>query len=167
MLQQQMHRMVQGYNQRFGEPNHIDNYYGNLTRTLYLDERLKSTPNGERLTQVYKMKLAGFKAAETKAGKAFMKVSRDMKKLSKKQDQPRQLLPPLVPASPSESTVSSLSTVSTTAGVSTTSRVSRPAKMKAINVPNFNSNTMARSDDTLSPLSMISDLGPTSIIIYN
>ena len=170
-LQQQMHRMVTGFQQRYGPATHKEDYQSKLLRTQYIGERIVTNPSGEKLTQVYKMKLAGFGAADTKAGKAFMKVSRDMKKLSKQTAATTpsfgpQLPPVVVPVSPSISSLqSSRNNLSTSgasfAGVSTTTSTWPPT----VQIPPTTTR-VTQSDDVISPLSFVSNDTPKDVI-YN
>ena len=80
----QFSRRLEGYRQRYGAPDQHDrSYAANLNRALFLHDRVIAHPTGEKLTQVYKMKLAGFQKEDVVAGKAFMRISRAIKAAAK------------------------------------------------------------------------------------
>lgn len=142
---------------------HKEDYQSKLSRTQYIGERIVKNPSGEKLTQVYKMKLAGFGAADTKAGKAFMKVSRDIKKLSKQTaaTTPSFRPPVVVPVSPSILSLQSSRNASF-AGVSSTTSTWPPT----VQIPPPTTTRVTQSDDVISPLSFVSNDTPKDVI-YN
>ena len=83
-LRRQFNRMIQGADERHGRSMQENSYDANVQRAVALCQLVVVRPDTmKKATVAWTMQLAGFPPQECAAGKAYMKVSRDLARIKK------------------------------------------------------------------------------------